>query len=148
LAAAADSSPGFGPLAILAGVAGLLLVYGYPLWVVFASGLSATVNAKRMTSLPLLGLALLVVAQYLAYPDGQNTTDSQASWWQIVLGGVFGVSLFLPLWAAAATLHAAEVKRGIRRSAGGVTAFLWFFYFFLGWGPLHKRVRAAAGVED
>ena len=125
------------------GLAGLVAFYFYPSWVVFWSGLSATKTGRHVFASAMLLIAAALVFAVCSGPIPQ----SNPPWWAYPWGILTGFALFTPQVVAASTLRKAELARGTRIPAGGVSAFLWFFYFFIGWAPLHRRVRSAMGID-
>lgn len=134
-----------GAVSDLVGVlAGLLAMYGYPSWIVLVSGLPVSSRVAvlfKCCVVYIIGLFLLALS---LEPD----TLSSAAWWKLPLGVATSIAIFMPLVLAAATLRSAELARGRDIPAGGLSAFFWLFYMFIGWAPMHRRVRAAAGIED
>ncbi len=134
-----------GPISDVVGVlVGLLAFYGYPSWIVLASGLPVSSRATVVFKCCLIYISGLFLLALFLEPDTLNNE----AWWKLPLGAATGIAILTPLVLAAATLRSAELARGRDIPAGGLSAFFWLCYMFIGWVPMHRRVRVASGIDD
>lgn len=129
-------------LGLINGLAGLI-IYGYPLWVVFGAPLPE-IRGARITAV--VGIVGIITALVLTAILGTPSLDGP-SVWRPITAAMAAISVCLPQVAATTVLRRAELDVGRDLSLGWLSAFLWFLLSFIGWYALHRRLQIAAGIE-
>jgi hypothetical protein len=115
---------------------GLLLLYGYPYWLVTRPA-NKLRSGERQAA---IGCALVGALMFVHDP-GQLSREPPA--WSYVLTPLALAIVLYPFIAATRALRAMEAGTDRRDSFATITAFIWFFCGPIGLYFLHKRFRAA-----
>ncbi len=112
---------------------GLLLLYGYPCWLITRPAN----NLRRGEKQAAIGCALVAALMFVHDP-GQLSREPPA--WSYVLTPLALAIVLYPFIAATRALQAIEAGTGRRGSFAAITAFIWFFCGPIGLYFLHKRL--------
>jgi hypothetical protein len=125
----------------------LTSIYGYPTLLSFMPPLRVAPRSRRLVLACPSAIAILFVVSFLT-GTSPGYQENGAPAWSYPIGLATGVAIFVPLIIAAGALRCLEFSVGRNITLGGMSAFLWLFYWPVGTYFFHRRLLYALHLRS